>query len=214
MADEKNDGNISNAPAAITPEAGWGAAEARRYLQETGAPADFEIPTPNWGYWTRLDLWPLSPAISLLLEYEPSAQDAYRSKLMEAGQWCYDWALASSEAGKLRIFFDEQRRPSVDPFEWVNWAHEKKIAIPEPLRHLIAVEEKSVTQEKPLSTRNRHTLLTIIAALCKQARIDYSQRGAPQRIKETCEAIGAPVSENTIASVLAEIPDALDSRAK
>ena len=68
--------------------------------------------------------------------------------------------------------------------------------------------------ERPLHTRSRRTLLTIIAALCDSAGIEHQQRGAAQRIKGLTELAGTPVDDGTIKSILDEIPDALETRMK
>jgi hypothetical protein len=57
-------------------------------------------------------------------------------------------------------------------------------------------------------------LLTIIAALCHQANIDYTARGAAQTIKSATELSGVPIDDGTIIKVLREIPDALETRMK
>lgn len=63
-------------------------------------------------------------------------------------------------------------------------------------------------------TRAQRTLLTIIAALCSAVKLDYSARGASQRIKELTETNGTPVDDGTIAAILKKIPDALETRTK
>ena len=68
--------------------------------------------------------------------------------------------------------------------------------------------------ERPLSTRSRRTLLTIIAALCNQAGINYKDRGAAKRISELTEEIGAAVSDETIRKIISEIDDAVEFRMK
>ena len=68
--------------------------------------------------------------------------------------------------------------------------------------------------DRPLHTRQRRTLLTIIAALCHQANIDYTARGAAQTIKSATELSGVPIDDGTIIKVLREIPDALETRMK
>jgi hypothetical protein len=68
--------------------------------------------------------------------------------------------------------------------------------------------------DRPLHTRQRRTLLTIIAALCDQSGIDYKARGAAQRIKSATEHLGAPIDDGTIDKLLNEIPDALETRIK
>lgn len=68
--------------------------------------------------------------------------------------------------------------------------------------------------DRPLTTRQRKTCLTIIAALCPSAKIDPQARGASQRIKELTESLGVPVDDETIRTLLSEIPDALEARMK
>ena len=68
--------------------------------------------------------------------------------------------------------------------------------------------------DRPISTRARRTMLTIIAALCKQAKIDYQKRGAAIDIKKATERIEAPVDDETIRKLLEEIEYAVDSRMK
>jgi hypothetical protein len=68
--------------------------------------------------------------------------------------------------------------------------------------------------DRPLTTRPRRTLLTIIAALCKYEGLDTNGRGTAQRIKEMTEDLGAPIDDGTIAKMLSEIPDALETRMK
>lgn len=66
--------------------------------------------------------------------------------------------------------------------------------------------------DRPLHKRQRRTLLTMIAALCDHAGIDYTARGAAQRIKDATELVGTPIDDGTILTLLNEIPDALESR--
>ena len=69
--------------------------------------------------------------------------------------------------------------------------------------------------EKPLLTRERNTLLTIIAALCKDAGYDYTKHAKTAGlIQSTGEKMGVSIGETTIEGHLKKIPDALGSRAK
>ena len=69
--------------------------------------------------------------------------------------------------------------------------------------------------DKPLSTRERKTLLVIIAALAKEADIDLSKPSkAAILIEAMTETIGARVDHMTIESKIKLIGDALESRAK
>ena len=68
--------------------------------------------------------------------------------------------------------------------------------------------------ERPVSTSQRRTLLTIIAALCDYSGIDPQKRGASQQIANLTEEIGAGITAETIKRYLDEIPDAIESRMK
>ena len=75
-------------------------------------------------------------------------------------------------------------------------------------------EDHSGKKEKPLSTRGRRTLLTIIAALCKKAEVDYQHHGAAKRISIFTEEIGATVTDETIRKIIKDIDDAVETRTK
>lgn len=68
--------------------------------------------------------------------------------------------------------------------------------------------------EKPISTTERRTLLTIIAALCDYSAINPGARGAASQIAMLTEDIGAPVSNDTVMRWIKEIPDAVRARMK
>jgi hypothetical protein len=83
------------------------------------------------------------------------------------------------------------------------------------LRELEAsLNTTSTSPEKPLETTERNTLLTLIAALCADASINPQDRGAAGRIVRMTEALGAPVSDDTVRRWLVKIPDAVESRMK
>lgn len=82
----------------------------------------------------------------------------------------------------------------------------------EKLKNALSCQPPKV--DRPLSTRQRRTFLTLIAALCKYAGIDPKARGAAQRIKGITETYGAPVDDGTIQKALGEIPDAVETRMK
>lgn len=66
-----------------------------------------------------------------------------------------------------------------------------------------------------LKTRERNTLLIIIAALCKEAKIDYKKPAkAAGFIQSTAEKMGLSIGESTIEGHLKKIVDALESRMK
>ena len=67
----------------------------------------------------------------------------------------------------------------------------------------------------PLATRERNTLLAIIAALCNEARIPYDKPAkAAGMIQSTAATMGLSIGETTIEGHLKKIPDALATRMK
>ena len=75
-------------------------------------------------------------------------------------------------------------------------------------------EEHAVHPVSDLNARERNTILVLLAAMCKQANFDYSQRGISKAIEAATEEMGARVSDDTIRKVLSQIPEALESRRK
>jgi hypothetical protein len=69
--------------------------------------------------------------------------------------------------------------------------------------------------EKPMATRERTTLLVIIAALAKEAKIDVGETWkSAQRIEKVTLEMGVRVSTEAISKKLREIPDALERAGK
>ncbi len=77
------------------------------------------------------------------------------------------------------------------------------------------VANPTATDGKALGTRERNTLLTIIAALCKEAKIDYLKPAkAAHLIEGQAARMGLRIGETTIEMHLKKIPDTLESRGK
>jgi hypothetical protein len=67
--------------------------------------------------------------------------------------------------------------------------------------------------EKPIGKRERDTLLVIIAALAKMARIDVTKPSkAAAKIEHETELMGARVAARTIENHLNRITEALENR--
>jgi hypothetical protein len=77
-----------------------------------------------------------------------------------------------------------------------------------------SLDTSSVKTDKPLTQRERNTLLTIIAALCKYESIDPNARGSATEITRMTDDLGAHVDDGTVRSLLAQIPSALETRKK
>ncbi len=77
----------------------------------------------------------------------------------------------------------------------------------------VAEPEKEGISEKPLSTRERDTLLTIIAVLCKDAGYDYTKAAKTADLIHGMAAfMKITIGETTIENHLKKIPDALGTR--
>ena len=75
--------------------------------------------------------------------------------------------------------------------------------------------ESPQISEKPLRTTERNTLLTIIAALCKDADYDITKHAKTAGlIQSTAAGMGLSIGESTIEGHLKKIPNALAGRMK
>ena len=78
-----------------------------------------------------------------------------------------------------------------------------------------ALQAAAMPVEKALGTRERDTLLAIIAALCHEAKIDYKKPAkAANLIVSAAASMGVSIGETTIEGHLKKIPDALRTRVK
>ena len=76
-------------------------------------------------------------------------------------------------------------------------------------------QSESKNTEKPLSNRERDTLLTIIAALCKDAGYDHTKAAKTAvLIQSTAATMGVSIGETTIEGHLKKISVALANRMK
>ncbi len=69
--------------------------------------------------------------------------------------------------------------------------------------------------DKPVSTRERNTLLTIIGVLCKEAGFDYSRTAKTAGLIESAAAnLGVGIGETTVEGHLKKVSDAMGTRMK
>lgn len=69
--------------------------------------------------------------------------------------------------------------------------------------------------EKPIGTRERDTLLTIIAVACREAKLDYSKPSKTAAlIQDSAAKLGIAIGETTVEGHLKKIPEALRARMK
>lgn len=67
---------------------------------------------------------------------------------------------------------------------------------------------------KRINTKEKHSYLILISALCNKNNIDPNERGAAGRISRIAENHGTPISEDTVRKIIKEIPEALMAREK
>lgn len=105
--------------------------------------------------------------------------------------------------------FDNDNPPAF----YIEWA---KTLDFEPIWADYSLDKQLIQQEpKPLSNRERDTLLIIIAALAQLAKIDIKKTSKyGDLIADLTQKLGCPVGATTIEEKLKLIPDALESRAK
>ncbi|MCZ8015168.1 MAG: hypothetical protein O9274_05675 [Limnobacter sp.] len=111
----------------------------------------------------------------------------------------------------LESFFDQQSlHGQLDAFQMVRWFQKKQLKTDTNNSKV----NEATNSNKPLSTKEKNTLLTIIAGLCDFSAIDFKKRGCAKDIAAYTEEIGAPVDEDTVLRWIKQIPDALESRMK
>ncbi len=77
-----------------------------------------------------------------------------------------------------------------------------------------SLDTKISAADKAMTTTERNTLLTLIAALCNYSDIDWNKRGIANQLMEMTEEIGAPITDDTIRKIISQIPDAVEARKK
>ena len=127
------------------------------------------------------------------------------------------------------IFMSNPEHGESDTFSpayFLSWAASKRIDIPwldwAKEQNLVdlsdAVVNRSdigtVVSRPNLGTRERNTLLVVIAALCEECDIDPKQKSMTKRVVGMTEKIGAPVSDDTIREILKSLALAVESRTK
>lgn len=123
-------------------------------------------------------------------------------------------------ADLTRLWDSNPNHPDrAEPKYFFDWAQAKGIEIPwlEGAKKAGYFKEQtqSPSQADSLSPKVQNTLLCIIGALCKEAKLDY---GKPAKtaalIQSTAAQMGVSLGETTIEGYLKKIPDALAARMK
>lgn len=171
---------------------------------------------------------PIELVARFQIDYRPSARfsggaaDSVPGNMLRA---FVDHIWAACKAGELSYALESNKSigenvPIIASQDFAAWLATNRI---QPSVHIQAwFDETGITfgkakpvEEKPLATRERNTLLAIIAALCKEAQIDYTKPAkAAGQILHTTDSMGLQIGETTIERHLKKIPDALGTRMK
>lgn len=133
--------------------------------------------------------------------------------------------ISDDEAKKLRAKFKEDR----NKFLRDNKGNLKEIGyypaggLPEDcvlvirtneITKFIQSLEDDTVSEKPLTSKERNSLLVLIGALCKELDIDPNQRGVATSLVAMTDLLGAPLTDDTIRKILKQIEEAVELRTK
>ena len=144
-----------------------------------------------------------------------------------------EWMIRNFPDSKPAFLFDEIERNThsaitVDAYRALKASTEAKQAriadLEEKLRMLnsqmMTIESErdalrgQVSSFAPIATRERRTMLVVIAALCNEAKLSPYERGCSKKIADATQKLGASVSDDTINNILHDITDALESHMK
>lgn len=127
------------------------------------------------------------------------------------------------------IFMSNPNHGETDTFSpayFLSWAASKRIDIPwldwAKEQNLVDLSDAivnrsdfgTVVSRPNLGTRERNTLLVVIAALCEECDIDPKQKSMTKRVVGMTEKIGAPLSDDTIRQILKSLAPAVECRTK
>jgi hypothetical protein len=194
------------------PQDEWSDLLAKRYLDleegfflATGVRVSWAVFRFDWGndvfFNMRPDFCFMCLATDLGEQPINAAESKFRDKLLDFYR--------ETDAIKRAIEAKELEPMKTYTVEW--WREFWKV------RGISVPDEPETAEkptEKPLTTTERNTLLSIIAALCDYSDIKPQERGAAAQIARLTEEVRAPVTDDTIRRILAKIPDALESRMK
>ncbi|UVH54707.1 hypothetical protein NWF24_17830 [Variovorax paradoxus] len=175
--------------------------------------------------WLVMDTWSMEAAMFLIAGvipskiYEGFGYFKVEGGLLHNGNGDKDARIAQIE-GLERLWKSNPQHPSqAAPQYFFDWAESKGIDIPwlDAAKKAGYFQSAAAKQEEPdsIHPKVQKTLLTIIAVLCKEAKLDYSKPAKTAGlIRSTAEGMGISIGETTIEGHLKKIPDALETRMK
>jgi hypothetical protein len=189
--------------------------------------------TPDWDLWLKLSLVSIKEACWLLADIEPrSILEKDRLSFIETTEFYQILQVVQSAIVCNELPFIRSGKNYLDGFvklaDFVEWAANVGYEIPEALRGVMdkkqlpnessaenfetAQSKTEAMQKQPdidsdtkkLDTRERNSLLFIIAALCEKAGTDANQSGLARELEEITQRLDVRISESTIKRHLKE----------
>lgn len=181
-------------------------------------------------HWLRYDSWSAEEAFRLFIECHPGTNGFV--PLCDPICWDDDEARwVHNKQFEFKRLWDvwrsgyrigEHEEEFFAPAYYIEWAKKKGIDIPwlkwvEEQQLIFHLAKGDDVQEvgKPLTTKEKTSLLTIIALLAEEAKIDWKQpTKAATSILYQADKLNVQIGQRTIEEYLKQIPDALERRMK
>ncbi|MDH5561348.1 MAG: hypothetical protein OEY59_10905 [Deltaproteobacteria bacterium] len=133
--------------------------------------------------------------------------------------------LSDSEAKKLREKFNADREKYLENKKNKSKESDYYPAGGLPDDCVLVVRTKEITRfiqsleetpeaSKPLTSKERNSLLVLIGAMSKALDVDLNERGIASYFVKLTEELGAPLTDDTIRKILNQIENAVDLRTK
>jgi hypothetical protein len=119
-----------------------------------------------------------------------------------------------NKRGQVSIFINEEHWIEVPPLKVPMLIEQLSESVGYVRDELSQPKKQKTDSPDSLSTKERNTLLVLIAALCKQAKFDWNAKGVSVSIAKATDEIGAPVTDDTIRNTLKQVDAAIASRSK
>lgn len=194
--------------------------------------AGVEIDKPRWDYWRQVGYLKIWEAILLSCGRDPMWRaSGERFTQSQSAVWGALSSLTNGNAAErldvarsrigvdLPVLAVDPAKPARSPIELVKfviWATALGWNIPTELGEIAASSGQAnalENQSKPMTNRERATLLIIIAAMAKEQGIDISKSSkAAGMIEDMTERLGVKLSLRAIEEHLKRIPETLEKR--
>ena len=134
-------------------------------------------------------------------------------ELWDEEEKVFQAAATASDAIRLKLETPDVESALKSVRAGANWDDATNEKFMELLRENLALrngEQTAVTADRPLNGRERDTLLTIVAALCKEAKIPYDKPAkAAGLIQGIAATMDISIGETTIENHLKRVPNAI-----